>query len=956
MEQMKRAALGGARGEKAGRESRWMGRLFENPSDPSMVLLHTLGGGFLRAIEGFNELPVRMRTAYYEEKLGLTPRPPQPDRVFAQLTKVEAHRAIRLSKGTSFTAKEGDAVASGDGDEDRVPQGGAPALRHYDLGHGATVTGMSIGAMTGYLSLVDGRDALAHLDVGDGQLQKPCFPFNRTEDVVELGVSRDFYLADPRLSAARAGTEIQLTFSNVGPNTESFQQGLATIQWSVTTGEGFQPIDAGGVHVVDDDVLVTLRVETTIRALDQDVDRSTLGRGDQVAAGLIPAIRLHKLPSSSSAANRDLRATTSMAFESMSIVFEARQSVSISDAFTNDSRVAVDAPFAPFDDPAQVGSSFFLACGAVFALPLSELSISFLAASGGLPLQRIVGLTGGAEGDEPAGLRPVVSMRRWRDGEWQAPVGHAWVRPLPGPVRTGGDLEAFGGEISVVFRDMGLPFTEITSVGGVAGYWLRFKLERGDLGWARFLKQQEDFVREAVERAQPSLIKRMLSAVGNTGAAPSVPPSRPMAPMLDGARICFRSETITLDPGWYWRRIGDTSPQGQGDLDELYVTGADGVRRFAPFHNRRDGWGGELYVGLREVPRGESAALFLDVATVRAFGGRSNGRVEYSYFGAGRWQQLETRDGTRGLTQSGILNWRAPADWESVTQREPFTIGVHEEMHWIRIRVETPGEALWLTRAVCDVAELVRRDGAGIVGPALRQGAQLIPEEATAGLVGAVLVEPTRGGAPEESSDEFLDRAGRQTRHRGRAVSAREVEGMVLDEFPTVQLVHCWRDRRPRSRLRGPNVLLVPAAVERLPVASADLIKRVHEFLRSRMGPGLLLSVASADFAPLQVHVRVHIDEASQPVRVSEKIQDALTGRMIPAHRGRGHGRTFRRSIGILELEECVANVRGVAAVEGLEFTGAFAGQHVAAAPPGAIITSASRHMITTLAPEGTAR
>ncbi|HEX2095366.1 MAG TPA: putative baseplate assembly protein, partial [Longimicrobiaceae bacterium] len=116
--------------------------------------------------------------------------------------------------------------------------------------------------------------------------------------------------------------------------------------------------------------------------------------------------------------------------------------------------------------------------------------------------------------------------------------------------------------------------------------------------------------------------------------------------------------------------------------------------------------------------------------------------------------------------------------------------------------------------------------------------------------------EPAVGGAAAESLDSLRLRGPRTLRHRGRAVTASDLEDLALEASPEVAIALAIppREARETGRVR---VVVVPRGAEARPVPSLGLLERVEAYLAERLPAAVELEVLGPEWMEVAVTAEV---------------------------------------------------------------------------------------------------
>ncbi len=302
-------------------------------------------------------------------------------------------------------------------------------------------------------------------------------------------------------------------------------------------------------------------------------------------------------------------------------------------------------------------------------------------------------------------------------------------------------------------------------------------------------------------------------------------PVPPYNPMVERMTLDYRSsETIDLRRAggvgtstlWHnaptgWRRI---YPGGQsGSVPLLYGTGEPA----------------NLIIALR-AGAGSVVRLYFELTPLTEKPDRPV-TVRW-YWGDGyRWEPVTDGailcDTTADLTISGVLELRLPGR-------------IDGDVLWLRAGIAEGYRNLpALKRIVTNVARLTTPP-AGIT-PAMREEGKIKPVKPVPGLRDIVTLTASVSAVHRSGDSRKIMRTSESVSHRGRAVTPRDYERLVLEEFPSVAEVKYILLAAGRSR-RDVTLAVIPAdpapaGMGLGPKAGLELLARIEGFLRRVTSP-----------------------------------------------------------------------------------------------------------------------
>jgi hypothetical protein len=202
---------------------------------------------------------------------------------------------------------------------------------------------------------------------------------------------------------------------------------------------------------------------------------------------------------------------------------------------------------------------------------------------------------------------------------------------------------------------------------------------------------------------------------------------------------------------------------------------------------------------------------------------------------------------------------------------------------------------------------------------------------ATPYLTGATNVLAAQGGAEAETRPRVLRRGPQHLRHRGRGISAQDLEWLALEASPEVARARCLPLEGPDGHAqRGwMSLMIVPRSADARPEPNGELVRVVRDFLAARMTAGARLRVLSARFQPVAVRGAIVPVAADSAALIEARVRSAVDRYLHPLVGGRdGDGWDFGADVHLSQLAEVIEGVDGVEHAEDLLFSsdGALAG------------------------------
>lgn len=289
-----------------------------------------------------------------------------------------------------------------------------------------------------------------------------------------------------------------------------------------------------------------------------------------------------------------------------------------------------------------------------------------------------------------------------------------------------------------------------------------------------------------------------------------------------------------------------------------------------------------LYLGFSNLKAGQTTALnwSLKEAASRA--------VQWSYLTSDGWCPLELEmDQTAQLGRSGLMAYTLPMDAANHTTLMPAG------RHWLKARVASRAgsPSTWLQGIETNCASASLVDAAEVAAEhfltPLPAGTITHTIETVPGLASVKQPWASSGGCGPESADAFDQRVAQQLSHRGRAVSWKDVQALLLEHFTSVHSVKLPDPGTSGSR-PPQQIVVVPAhghadnADPLRPLFAAERLKEMSKHLQGLSSPWLQVRLANPKYQDVFVDYQVTYAPGFSALQGDKLLRQALQRRYLP--------------------------------------------------------------------------
>lgn len=349
--------------------------------------------------------------------------------------------------------------------------------------------------------------------------------------------------------------------------------------------------------------------------------------------------------------------------------------------------------------------------------------------------------------------------------------------------------------------------------------------------------------------------------------APTAVPNSPYTPELDNLSLSYeaRCEIST-------RRI--SSSKDSGEIFYLHPWGFSS-------RNQIGDVGGAFFIGIGYSELPKRVNLFFHLKRDSEYVISDDfGEFSWSVLCNDNWVNLPSENilynSTAGFTTSGIVSLELPRAMSRGGKLMPG------DLAWIRLRpLRGYRHCSRIYSVYAQAVEVTRctGDSNGVLEH-VKPGSITSLSESREGLSEVCQITESFGGHAPENKARMRTRVAEFLYHRGRALSPRDYERLILEEFPEVHMAKCFPGLSPEGRGK-----LVPGSVTIVPVSklvktvssawdpclSGKVLNDIKDFLKEKVPASVNIHVVNPLFEKMQVRCNVDLRDG---YGVGESLQD----------------------------------------------------------------------------------
>ena len=182
--------------------------------------------------------------------------------------------------------------------------------------------------------------------------------------------------------------------------------------------------------------------------------------------------------------------------------------------------------------------------------------------------------------------------------------------------------------------------------------------------------------------------------------------------------------------------------------------------------------------------------------------------------------------------------------------------------------------------------------------------ASSLPGESIEGLVNEdsnidqiIQVYPSFGGRCTEGDFDYYTRMSERLRHKNRAITAWDYERLVLEKFPQIDRVKCFRNKEQDSTdsvrlIPNPGhitLVVVPKITNyqtdnryQPPKANQEILLEIEKYLKSKTSPHSIIKVTNPHYETLQINCKVGFINQLRVGEYKKQLNDDLKKLLSP--------------------------------------------------------------------------
>lgn len=364
----------------------------------------------------------------------------------------------------------------------------------------------------------------------------------------------------------------------------------------------------------------------------------------------------------------------------------------------------------------------------------------------------------------------------------------------------------------------------------------------------------------------PDAMAHGLKAQLRKGKTPALP-SVPYTPLINKITLNYRASSIhdykNLSPDDFTSqsRFSYIHPFGI-EKTEINMQ-SDGLHMLPGYPEKAN-----LFIGLKSINPISNLALYvqlhqdtyIDIAEQMP-------TISWSYLENNSWNPINENqivsDSTNGLSETGIVKFELPG--KDLTRNTVLDKG----LTWLKASVNGDLEGFpSLSLLHVNAAKLVwtNNDNKGEhLAHGLSKASILKPAQKIPGLNAFIQVNQSFGGKPNEDILETRSRIKERIYHKNRAVTAKDFELMLLQEFPPIFSVKCFLHTDTMGEVSPGSVLLVvmPYVAKdytytgRGVMVSNSQLQKVSAYAKKISADNIRIAVRNAEFEKVQIRCKV---------------------------------------------------------------------------------------------------
>ncbi len=378
-------------------------------------------------------------------------------------------------------------------------------------------------------------------------------------------------------------------------------------------------------------------------------------------------------------------------------------------------------------------------------------------------------------------------------------------------------------------------------------------------------------------------------------------PNQPYSPELKAVSLSYsaRKEIDILDSSEYFFQI---QPFGYKPIDG---------KTEDPWLLPRFFGEGHLHIGIKDVQPLSEVSLLIQCLEGTAAPDSKVPEIDWSYLHENEWRQFPSAgvlyDSTENLNKPGIVTFSIPEEISLDNTIFP------EEHFWIQASTSRFSEGTCEITAITSQAAVLE----AVVSTSPTDFDAPLPTDTIRKLKEPISEVknirqpyPSIPGRADETDSDFHQRIAERLRHKDRAVSLWDYERLVIEQFPNVYKVKCFRHTDSEKGFAQGKVLMIiiPDIRQYLgtdplePTASIQLKDEVLQFLNKHKAPWVSIEVENPVFEAIELDFMVKFRPGYHNGLHEQELQNELRKYLAPWAFDEGHeigigGNIYKSSI-----------------------------------------------------------